>query len=259
MRIHSVLAYVLLLTLVTASCGKKETFIPLYDTETAAQQQIRRNSDTGNGSQVGPNGGTTNPRNPKIYYLRGKYYLSDIQVNRAVDGPILISDFGNMLADIIVRIGGNFEVDMDPFPIDISDIDRDLIKSVVIKDMRLEILDNPEKADLKFIKKFQAYVTLENGDGGTDVTPNPESSENKADEILLVSYDRTNDYDYETSKACDWMCIDLNVNRVNILDYISEDSKMLVIRPSVKIGATPKDKFILGGYVEFEIGMTLPL
>jgi len=240
---------------ITASCGKKETFIPLYDTETAAQQQIRRNSDDGNGSQVGPNGGTGEPRDAKIYYLRGKYYLSDIQVNRAVDGPILISDFGNLLADIIVRIGGNFEVDMDPFPIDISDIDRELIKSIVIKDMKLEILDNPEKADLKFIKKLQAYVTLESGDD----TPNPESEDDKANEILLVSYDRTNDYDYETSKACDWMCIDLNVNRVNILDYIGEDSKMLVIRPSIKIGATPKDKFILGGYVEFEIGMTLPL
>lgn len=262
MRMHSVLALLMLVTLVTASCGKKETFIPLYDTETAAQQQIRRNSDDGNGSQVGPNGGTTNPRDPKIYYLRGKYYLSDIQVNRAVNGPVLISDFGNLLADIIVRIGGNFEVDMDPFPIDISDIDRDLIKSIVIKDMRLEILDNPEKADLKFIKKFQAYVTQDNGDGngdGTGTPPNPGTGNNKANEILLVSYDRTNDYDYETSKACDWMCLDLNVNRVNILDYISPDSKMLVIRPSVKIGATPKDKFILGGFVEFEIGLTLPL
>jgi hypothetical protein len=244
----------LVVTLVTVSCGKKETFIPLYDTETAAQQQIRRNSDDGNGSQSGPNGGTTEPRDPKIYYLRGKYYLSDIQVNRAVDGPVLISDFGNLLADIIVRIGGNFEVDMDPFPIDISDIDRELIKSIVIKDMRLEILDNPEEANLKFIKKLQAYISLEQVDD-----PGTDPGSNTTDEILLVSYDRTNDYDYETSKACDWMCMDLNVNRVNILDYVKPEDNLLVIRPSIKIGATPKDKFILGGYVEFEIGLTLPL
>lgn len=243
-----------LVTVTTASCGKKETFIPLYDTETAAQQQIRRNSDDGNGSQVGPNGGTSEPRDSKIYYLRGKYYLSDIQVNRAVNGPILVADFGNLLADIIVRIGGNFEVDMDPFPIDISDIDRELIKSIVIKDMRLEILDNPEDADLKFIKKLQAYISLSKVDD-----PSTDPGNDTKDEILLVSYDRTNDYDYETSKACDWMCLDLNVNRVNILDYVKPEDNLLVIRPSIKIGATPKDEFLLGGYVEFEIGMTLPL
>jgi hypothetical protein len=51
----------------------------------------------------------------------------------------------------------------------------------------------------------------------------------------------------------------LNVNRVNILDYVKPEDNLLVIRPSIKIGATPKDKFILGGYVEFEIGLTLPL
>ncbi|MCO4795202.1 MAG: hypothetical protein KC493_15905 [Bacteriovoracaceae bacterium] len=264
-----VLAFLILLTALI-SCGKKETFIPLYGPETAAEQQIRRTGDDGNGSQIGPNGGTGTPRDQKVYYLRGKYYLSDIQVNRAVDGPIFISNFGNLLADIIVRIGGNFEVDMDPIPIDISDINKDLIKSIVIKDMKLEVLDNPEKADLKFIKKFQIYVNTEDetdtndSDAGNsdDVNSTDESDRvtdgNKKEEILLVSYDRTNDYDYETSKACDWMCIDLNVNRVNILDYVGT-SKELIVRPSLKIGATPKEPFLIGGYMEFEIGLTLPL
>lgn len=246
MKSTNYLGLVLLTLLLMVSCGEKETFIPLYGPETAADQQIRRTQDTGDGSQIGPNGHSGNQRDGKIYYLRGKYYLSDIQVNRALDGPILISDFGNLLADIIVRIGGNFEVDMDPVPIDISDIDRDLIKSIVIKDMKLEVLDNPEKADLKFIKKFQIYVNVE------------DDNEDLGDEILLVSYDRTNDYDYEGSKACDWMCIDLNVNRVNILDYVG-DSKKLIVRPSLKIGATPREPFLLGGYMEFEIGMALPL
>lgn len=238
--------YCLALMLLLMSCGVKETIIPMYNTETASEQQINRNSDNDNGTQVGPNGQTPDNGDRKIYYLRGKYYLSDIQVNRAVDGPILISSFGNLLADMIVRIGGQFEVDMDPLPVDLSSLDKDLVKSIVIKSVKLEILDNPEKANLKFLKKVQIFINVEDDEG------------NPGQELMLMSYDRTNDYDYENSKQCDWMCTNLNINNMNILDFVGTSEK-LVIRPSVKIGSVPKEKFILGGYLEFEIGLTLPL
>ena len=81
---------------------------------------------------------------------------------------------------------------------------------------------------------------------------------NSEQELMLMSYDRTNDYDYEKSKQCDWMCTNLNINNMNILDFIGSNEK-LVIRPSVKIGSVPKEKFLLGGFLEFEIGLTLPL
>ncbi|MBT7610892.1 MAG: hypothetical protein HN576_14110 [Bacteriovoracaceae bacterium] len=238
--------YILLILVFLLSCGQKETIIPMYKTETASQQQYNRNSGSGDGTQIGPNGQTRTTGDDKIYYLRGKYYLSDIQVNRAVNGPILISSFGNILADMIVRIGGQFEVDMDPIPVDISSLDKDLVKSIVFKSVKLEILDNPEKANLKFLKKVQMFISIEDSNG--------ESSQ----ELMLMSYDRTNDYDYANSKQCDWMCTELNINPMNILDYIGS-SKSIVIRPSVKIGSVPKEKFLLGGYLEFEIGLALPL
>ena len=147
---------------------------------------------------------------------------------------------------MIVRIGGQFEVDMDPLPVDLSSLDKDLVKSIVIKSVKLEILDNPEKANLKFLKKVQIFINVEDDEG------------NPGQELMLMSYDRTNDYDYENSKQCDWMCTNLNINNMNILDFVGTSEK-LVIRPSVKIGSVPKEKFILGGYLEFEIGLTLPL
>jgi hypothetical protein len=241
------LNFLLLAVLVfTSSCGQKETIIPMYDTESASEQQYNRSSGDGDGTQIGPNGQTTTHGDDKIYYLGGKYYLSDIQVNRAVNGPILISNFGNILADMIVRIGGQFEVDMDPIPVDLSSLDKDLVKSIVVKSVKLEILDNPAKANLKFLKKVQMFINIEDDSG------------EPGQELMLMSYDRTNDYDYTNSKECDWMCTDLNINPLNILDFIGT-SKKLVIRPSVKIGSVPKEKFLLGGYLEFEIGLALPL
>lgn len=246
MKLRELSSLLLLATmlLVTASCGQKETIIPLYQTETAAEQQQNRNNSDNNG-QIGPNGQVVRvDRN--MYFIRGKYYLSDIQVNRAVDGPILISDFGNLLADIVVRVGGQFEVDMDPLPIDVSNLDRELVKSVVIKAVKLEILDDPEDANLKFFKKVNIFINKETDDEEVD------------HEILLMSYNRNNDYDLNNSKKCDWKCINLNVNKLNIVNYIGNDDK-IVVRSSVKIGSVPTEKFLLGGYMEFEIGLALPL
>ena len=60
--------YCLALMLLLMSCGVKETIIPMYNTETASEQQINRNSDNDNGTQVGPNGQTPDNGDRKIYF-----------------------------------------------------------------------------------------------------------------------------------------------------------------------------------------------
>ncbi|MBT3235259.1 MAG: hypothetical protein HN353_04855 [Bdellovibrionales bacterium] len=202
-----------------------------------------------------------------VYYVTGRYYLDSIEVDQTIDAPPIIDDIGALLANILIKIGGNIELDMDPLPVDLSDIDFDVVKDIRVKRIFVNIKDNPSgKANLKFLKQISLMLD-HNGDRDkeitdhsqnnyhSDLTGNQKASHQK---IVLVNFNKKKDLHNKNSEACDWQCIDFEVTNANLINLIKNKSEIYV-RPKVKIGSISKKSFVLGGYVEFSIGLKLDL
>lgn len=178
-------------------------------------------------------------KNDKVYFIRGTYHLDTIEVNKPVNGgPKLIQGIGNLIAGIIVRIGGNFDIEMDPIPMDVSDIDPEIVKVATIKNIKLEVLDKNAKLD--FIKKLR--LNLRN------------HKDEKSVQLLEKKYSKKEAEQTE----CGLYCLNIPVHQINLIDHI-QDTKEILLQPEVEIGKTPKDKFELKISIEFEIGLTMPL
>lgn len=232
--------------LTVIGCSQKEEVDPLFESETIAEQQKRRASE-------GQFRGQGNPRptevkeDPSLFYVRGKYFIDPIEVNPAVDTPLIITDaLLNTIVDIVVRIGGQFEVESDPIPVDVSEIPRDIVKEVYIKGINLKIADDDlgkDDANLKWIKRIKIEVEEDSDDG--------------VKEVVVLRFDRKSDRARIITKACKYKCLELETFPLNLMNYINEQDQF-VVKPSIKLGSTPQEEFKITGEIQFQIGLKLP-
>lgn len=186
-------------------------------------------------------------QNSKLYTVRGIYTLEDIDVKKTIEGPIIFKDIGSLLADILIFIGGGVEVDMDPIPVSLEDMDLEVIKVAIIQGLNFKILkDESGKANLKFIKKLRIYIA----DNAED--------EPKEDQWLL-KYDSSNRFTQARNENCDYKCLRFDVNKVNLLKFAKEGSKEIYLIPFLEVGKTSKRDFTLGGQVKFKLRLLLPI
>jgi hypothetical protein len=218
-----------------------------------------------------------------VYYVTGRYYLDSIAVDQTIDAPPLIDDIGGLLANILIKIGGNIELDMDPLPIDLSDIDFEIVKDIRVKRIHVKIKDNPSgKANLKFLREIKVLlgaheetnqksttvITPHKGSLTSEETPVDEKREYHQDltgnentshqQVVLLNFNKKEELHKSNSTACDWQCIDFEVTNANLIKLIKNKSEIYV-RPKVKIGSIAKESFVLGGFVEFSLGLKLDL
>lgn len=226
---------ILISILIFTGCTE-EKVIPHQEVRTTTQQQqdkdpVVSSNDTGKPSS----------KKDDVYTIKGTYYLDTIEVNKPIEGgPRIIQGLGNLLADLIVRIGGNFDVSVDPIPFDVSDVDLDVVKKAIVKKISIEVVDKKKKAKLNFIKTLK--LDLED----------PKNPDKKITLINAKYKNRTK------NKKCGDYCFDINVRPINLVNFIG-DTKEIIVAPEVEIGKTPKDNFSIQIAIEFEVGVRMPL
>ena len=155
--------------------------------------------------------------------MRGKYFIDPVEVNPAVDTPLILTDaLLNTIVDIVVRIGGRFEVESDPIPVDVSEIPRDIVKEVYIKGTNLNIVEDDldkSNANLKWIKRIKVAVEEETDDGVEDV--------------LVLRFDRKTEAARAATKKCNYKCSILETFPLNLMNYINEQGQF-VVKPTIK-------------------------
>lgn len=227
---------ILISILVFTGCTE-EKVIPHQEIRTTTQQQQDKDpivSSSSSNDQQKP------AKKEDIYTLRGTYYLDSIEVNKPIEGgPRIIQGLGNLLADLIVRIGGNFDVSVDPIPFDVSDVDLDVVKKAIVKKISIEVIDKKKKAKLNFIKTLK--LDLED----------PKSDK----KITLINAKYKNK---PKNKKCGDYCFDIHVKPINLVKFIG-DTKEIIVAPEVEIGKTPKENFSIQIAIEFEVGVKMPL
>jgi hypothetical protein len=229
-KIIAILITVLLFT----SCTE-EKVIPHQEVRTTTQQQQDKEPViTTAGTDTKPS------KKENIYTFRGTYYLDTIEVNKPIEGgPRIIQGLGNLIADLIVRIGGNFDVSVDPIPFDVSDVDLDIVKKAIVKKISIEVVDKKKKAKLNFIKTLK--LDLEDPKSDKKITLINAKYKNRA-----------------KNKKCGDYCFDIIVEPINLVQFIG-DTKEIIVAPEVEIGKTPKENFSIQIAIDFEVGVKMPL
>ncbi|OIQ16139.1 MAG: hypothetical protein BM556_15890 [Bacteriovorax sp. MedPE-SWde] len=223
------------ITLILLSC-KGEEIDSKHEVRTATAQQHDKAP-----SPMGTNSSKPGKKQDRVYKIKGTYYLDTIEVNKPIEGgPRIIQGLGNLIADLIVRIGGNFDVSVDPIPFDVTDIDLDVVKQAVVKKINIEVVDKKKKAKLNFIKKLKLHL---------------EDPNDKSKSVTLIN---ARYKDRNKNAACGDYCFEIDVKNLNLIDFIGDTREIIVI-PEVEIGKTPKDNFTIQVAIEFEIGVKMPL
>lgn len=216
----------------------EEKVHPQQEARTSSQQQ-QDNNPLVSTDEVKPGENQTKKEN--IYTIKGTYYLDTIEVNKPIEGgPRIIQGLGNLIADLVVRIGGNFDVELEPIPFDVSDVDLDVVKKAIVKKIKIEVVDKKKKAKLNFMKKLK--LDLED-------PKNPEKN------ITLINAKYK---DKNKNAKCGDYCFDIDVAPINLVEFIG-DTKEIIVSPEVEIGKTPKDNFSIQIAIEFEVGVIMPL
>lgn len=217
--------WLLIINILFSSCGSKSDITPLFPARKASYQQ-----------------------KSNFYTVSGSYVLDDIDVKKTIEGPIIYKDIASLLADIFILIGGGVDVEMSPVPVDISDLDLDVVKEAYIDSVYFEIADDEKssKATLKFLKNLTIYIA--------------ESADSKIEEKnWLFKYDSKNPFTQKRNEYCKFRCIKLNVNHINLLKFSQNNKNDLFIIPFVEVGKTTKTDFTLKGKVKFELKLFMPI
>jgi len=228
----------LLLSIMIFTGCTEEKIEPQQEIRTAGQQQQTKNPTMAS-NELGP--AKDIDKTKDIYTIKGTYYLDTIEVNKPIEGgPRIIQGLGNLIADLIVRIGGNFDVEIDPIPFDVSDVDLDIVKKVIVKKIKIEVVEKKKKAKLNFMKKLRLDLQ------------DPNYPEKR---MTLINAKYKNKL---KNVKCGDYCFDIDVSPINLVNFIG-DTKEIIIAPEVEIGKTPKENFSIKISIEFEIGVKMPL
>lgn len=259
-----------------ASCFKsKEHITPLADTQTLAEQFAQRGQETDSSSALsskkngivltaGEADGQSlvdsssslniSSDNNKTTTLHFKYYLKDVALdsvtgNTNEDSANVLGGFLESIirsfAGLVMKIGGNFDVALDPVTFNIPAIDFEMIKDVRINQIRFDVVKEAvngvmkKTGDLKFLKEMK--VSYFNPGANT---------KDLSKAISLISYDMK-------QNACNYECIDFNITDMNMVDIL-KDRSSITLYPQIKIGDVPSSALKIDGVIDLSMKIVLP-
>lgn len=213
------------------SCGQESTITPLFDPRSISQQQGRSDG---------------------LSVFKAKYKFSS-DVDSPTDKPLRVPVLGPVLRELTNGIGNlvlstqNRDVELDELPIELPEIDFDLVREVKIKKIFFTIDKTYlEEGSFKFIESIGIYIPRDDSK-----IINREDLKNGA--VHLAEYN-VNDRSYACQSK---KCLDFKVNDVNLVD-VMQGKKTLRITPFMSIDKVPRKKFKFSGYIEIEVKLFLP-
>ena len=256
MKFHAIGLFLIIfcLFLLSGCFQTKETINPSFTPKSLDEQYETNSSDAlkNNSDESGEK--TTNTDEKKTFTIKMKYYIKDIKfdpedgtTNRGFVGNIL-ERIGKAFAVAIMKVGGNFDLDMSPISFEIPDLgtleDSDVIKEVKITKIRFDITNlNENKSNqysTNFLQEAKIYLNIINN----------KNSEKTTKRHLAFSYHKKNN-------RCNFNCIEFNINDMDILSIL-KDANKISISPSVKIGDAPKTNMKAEGFIEFAVKVAMP-
>lgn len=247
------------------ACAPKQRIIPLYNPEkisnnngnSSAYSGDRDSSDiitpvsSSEPSDTDHSNRAPSNRKKDLLNFEGAYYFEDVSVDKPVGTELrLVDGILNNILNIIVKIGGNFEVASDPIPVDLSELDREVVKELFIFNIDLQISD-PEKtkANLKFMKEVTIKLVK------TD-EENPDNDQ--LEELVAINFKLKDEENKAWAEKCDYKCLRIPVSNKNLLNFLADSKKIMVV-PVIKLGAAPKENFSINGSMKFKVGLNVDL
>lgn len=230
------------------ACGQEESLSVEFAPQTVSEQQGKRSD---------------------LSTISMTHKFDNLEVSRPLRFPLpipilgaFIQDFGNILANSIIIVkDGEWDVSSsEPINLDIPEIDRDVVRSIKLKSLSIEIVPGTQEparnfifrlwdrlrnneADLGFIKKIQILVSE---------SPATQDSLRNEEGHLLASYYKRKRGDL----ACAGNCIRFDLSDMNLVPLLNEN-KALYVSPIASVDKTPKWNFELRGEIEFEVELNL--
>lgn len=221
-----------LFSLILISCGQESTITPLFDPRSISQQQGRSDG---------------------LSVFKAKYKFSS-DVDSPTDKPLRVPVLGPVLRQLSNSIGNlvlstqtTNDVDLDDLPIDLPDIDFDLVREIKIKKIFFTI-DNTylDVGSFKFIENIGIFIPNDN-----NKIEDRDGLKNGA--VQIAEYDsKDRSYNCQTKK-----CMDFKIYDVNLVE-VMQGKRVLRIKPFMSIDKVPKKKFKFSGYIEIEMKLFLP-
>lgn len=175
-----------------------------------------------------------------------RYHLKDIDFNddKSSNNPIgtFLESLAKTFAIIVMKLGGNFDIELEPTTVDIPQIDFDLesVHNIHIKRIFFEISEESKQkspgANLKFLEKANVFLSAKVPIDGQD-------------KVRVIHYNSDNN-------KCGHQCIEFDVNKFDILPVIKE-SNTLTFEPTIKIGDAPNKELKMVGFIELSITLDI--
>ena len=195
-------------------------------------------------ASLGKSGTTSqeSAKNSNLLSMSGSYTITDYQINdpNPVKDAKLIGTIVNEIIGFIISVDGDFEVDIDPIGVDLSEYDLSIIKIAKIKKINISI-SNPEedkKSRLDFIKEFNLDLVK------------MKRKEERTNLINITEKSIRED-------GCGVQCIEISLADINLMDLIT-DTKELLLRPKLSIKKAPKKEFKVDVNIEYYLATEKP-
>lgn len=181
-------------------------------------------------------------KNTDLLSMNGSYTISDYKINNPnpVKDTKLIGAVVNEILGFIISMDGDFEVDIDPIGVDLSEYNLSAIKIAKIKKINISI-SNPEedkKSRLDFIKEFNLDVVK------------MDRTEERLNLINITEKSIKED-------GCGVQCIEITLEDLNLMELIT-DTKELLFRPKLSIRKAPKKDFSVDVHIEYYLATEKP-
>lgn len=179
---------------------------------------------------------------PTLFYLNLRYSIKDFDLNSRVDlengYEILSHSLLRSLARLFLSLTGPRDINLDPFEVDMPDLnlDKEIVKSIKVKRVYFEFnkafdTANGNKLSFAFIERFSL----------AKMAPLKETFVYK-----------------KLQNHCKFKCIEFTISDSDFTQQLTPDQP-LVFKPSVTINTIPKTlQMHLDGQIDIQVGLKLP-
>lgn len=189
---------------------------------------------------------------PEHFYLKVDYKFKDFSLEELLEGTdsegtldILGSSFVRFFGKIFFGLGGQYQLDLDSFDLDIpfTNIDYDVVKEISMRSAYIEYSESVKKrygseANFQWIKNLEISTPFLIPGASTPL------------DVLIFSYD-----DFENE--CFYRCVDMKIFTFDIIPFIDQKTQ-IGLKPNLTVQALPPDEMEFTGHITFLIKLKLP-
>lgn len=229
-------------------CGKNENVDAFAPPKTIAEQQ---------------------GEDPNFIVFKANYRFDDVDVQRPANVPLpilgpVLNEVGNIFADILIIFAQDFDVNQKPSEIELPELDLDVVHSIEIKRVKLNIIPGSIKESKNPLVRAYQWITFKTAK--LDFIKTIEigiSNESLLDEnevkLRLGRYDAG-----KNELGCEKKCLELQMHRdsdqnkyLNLVPLMKNQRKLFLF-PKVEVQSIPKRSFKVAVEMDFEIKLKLP-